>query len=352
MTIFYILVIIILLGNILRKQGAISDKFFSVCICVLFVLVVGLRARSVGADTWNYYDNFYSYADYSLKQVIDLHKRDFGFFIFQWFIVHYLHNFAFLNLIAALIFYVPLTVLLYERSKDIGLSFLTLMAFTFFQFSMTGTRQTMAFGFAILAIRDVLNEKTKWWKFLFLVLIGTTFHRSCIAALVYFPIKKIAGKQWSYKLLVPMAAFFFMFRQQIGQLMILTLAPDEAYKEYMLYISGGGITTYVVFVLLLLVGIVLLRNYDVNYSDSSLYLWIFGFAVALQAIVITNSIMFRVVWYFSIVITLYLPELISSKKMTKQSQSLLNVGIYAGLLYMYFGMTIASANVVPYQFIF
>ena len=70
----------------------------------------------------------------------------------------------------------------------------------------------------------------------------------------------------------------------------------------------------------------------------------------MQALVIENSIIFRVVWYFSIILTVYLPEVIHSKRLTRQSQVLISMVTYVGVLFMYLNITIASANVVPYQF--
>lgn len=350
MTIYYLLVISILLFNVIRKKGGISDKTFSVLACAMFIIIVGFRGKTVGADTWNYYNSFYSYSDYSLAEIIALNKRDFGFFIFQWFIEYFFHDFVFLNLAAAIIFYVPLTVLLYENSKDIGLSYIILMAFTFFQFSMTGIRQTMAFGFAIWAIREIIKERPKLLKVLFWVLIGISFHRSCLITLLYLVIRMLINKKWTIYGIVPLVAFFFIFRSQITTYAISILAP-EAYKEYMGYVSGGGTTTYVVFIFLLIIGLLLLSKSEINiYSKKRYYLLLFGCAVAMQALVMENSIIFRIVWYFSIILTVYLPELIHSERLTQKSQSIISMGTYVGALFMYFNITITSANVVPYQF--
>lgn len=350
MTIYYVLVISILLLNSIRKKGGISDKVFSVLVCTMFIIIVGFRGKMVGADTWNYYDSFYVYSDYSLSEIITLNKHDFGFFIFQWLIEYLFHDFVFLNLAVAIIFYVPLTVFLYENSKDIGLSYIILMAFNFFQFSMTGTRQTMAFGFAIWAIRESIKEKPKILKVFFWVLIGTSFHGSCIITLLYPLVRTLINRKWTIYSLIPLVSFFFLFRSQITNYSISVLAP-EAYKEYVGYVSGGGITTYVIFIFLLIIGLLLLPESKINiYSKRKYYLVLFGCAVAMQALVIENSIIFRVVWYFSIILTVYLPELIHSERLTRQSQVLVSIATYAGVLFMYLNITIASANVVPYQF--
>lgn len=348
MTIYYFLVALILILNGLRKRGALSDKFFSIVICSAFILVTGLRGRSVGADTWNYHDSFYFYENFRLEEVIALGKRDFGFFIVQWFIVHFLHNFTFLTLAAAMMYYIPLALFIHEKSEDLGLSYIVLMAFTFFQFSMTGIRQTMAFGCSLMAIRAITEKKPRTISFILWILIGMSFHRSCAVTFLYFILKKVSSIKKAVYATIPMVILFFLLRSRIMPFVIM-LAPGEEYQKYLNYVSGGGITTYLVFVLLYIIGLVLYESEDIEKDNNfGFYLFVFGIATAMQALVITNSIFFRVVWYFSIIMTVYIPGLIHSDKLTKGSQGVMNTVIYVGLLAMYLGLTITTANVVPY----
>jgi len=82
----------------------------------------------------------------------------------------------------------------------------------------------------------------------------------------------------------------------------------------------------------------------------NLYLVILGLATALQGLVYHNSIFFRIVWYFSVFLAIYIPEIVTTSRFNKRDGSIINLVLYAGLLYMYFGITIGSANVLPYQF--
>lgn len=353
MTIYYFLVMLILILNVLRKRGAVSDKFFSIVICSAFILVTGLRGRSVGADTWNYHDSFYFYENFRLEEVIALGKSDFGFFIVQWFIVHFFHDFTFLTLAAAMMYYIPLAIFIHEKSEDLGLSYIILMAFTFFQFSMTGIRQTMAFGCALMAIRALTMRKPKTISFILWTLIGMTFHKSCILTFLYYVIKKASASKYMVYGTLPLVISFFLFRTRLMPIVFM-LSPIEKYQGYLNYnASGGGTTTYLVFVLLYIFGLFLYNKTKQERNDgSNFYLIVFGCATALQALVIENSIFFRAVWYFSIILTVYIPQLIYSDRLTNSSRKLINVIMYAGLLYMYLGMTIVTANVVPYVFTF
>lgn len=159
MNIYLILILTILVLNNVRKNQRISDKLFCIIICALFILITGLRHNVVGSDTTVYYLQFQEIKQMSLANVIALGKRDFGFFIFEWLVAKCFHDFVVLTLSVACVFYIPITLLIYRYSEDKGLSYLILMAFMFFQFSMTGVRQTMALGFAIMCMLELLKEK-------------------------------------------------------------------------------------------------------------------------------------------------------------------------------------------------
>ena len=86
MSIYLILLLTILVLNNARKNRRMSDKLFCIIICALFILITGLRHNMVGSDTTVYYLQFQEIKQLSLANVIALGRRDFGFYIFEWFI--------------------------------------------------------------------------------------------------------------------------------------------------------------------------------------------------------------------------------------------------------------------------
>jgi hypothetical protein len=346
-----VLVAAILLLNSIRKKGQISNKTFCGIICVLFVLITGLRGYDVGSDTTVYYYSFKGNANVSLTYVIAQNKRDIGYFILQWFIYHYTANFTVLTMLAAITFYVPISILIYEYSEDCGLSYFTLMAFTFFQFSMTGIRQTIALGFSILFLLEVLREKPHYIRAIIWVLLGVSMHRSCLMILLYLPIRMFKEKKqiaWVCMGLIPL---IFIFRHRLAT-SALNIFNSVGFDLDSYGGSGGGGTTYFVFIILFLWGLFFTyTNKDKKrFEMPTMYLIMMGIATVLQNFVFVNSIFFRIVWYFSIFLIIYIPKMVCSSKITLQSTRIMNMVIYAGLLYMYLGITISTATVVPYHF--
>ena len=302
MNIYIFLVALILILNIQRKCGKISDKTFSIIVCTFFIIITGLRANFVGADTHVYYDSFRERANYTLAQVIALDRRDFGYFILEWFVSHSLHDFVFMTLIVACVFYIPLCLFIYERSCDLGLSYIVLLAFTFFQFSMTGMRQTLAFGFTLMFIREVLKEKTNYVLAIIWILVGVSMHKSCIIVFMYFIIRRVKNRRNLAVCSLALTAIFFVFRSRIASVAII-LFQEIGFDNYENYVSGGGLTTYIIYIILMLWGLFFSYRENKGNKEVSMpntYLIIIGLATALQGLVYHNSIFFRMVWYFSI----------------------------------------------------
>ncbi len=347
MTIYYILVAAILLLNYARRKHAISDKAFCQIVCFLFVLITGLRHNSVGSDTTGYYLAYQRVRNLSVSAVLD--SRDVGYYLFEWVLAHLGLPFEVLTTLAAAMFYIPAFVLIYRYSKNHGISCLVLMAFNFFQFSMTGIRQVFAIGFSILFFLEVFNEKPHWIRAFLFIAIGTAMHRSCLAALLYIPVRMLSEKKWTNAILLVLLPITYILRTRITAFTGFFEAIGFDLEEF--EGSGGGLTTYLVLLLLFVWGVLFTRRRKEN--DNSVqpnYLTLTGLSALLQPLVMVNSIFFRIVWYFSLYLSVYIPSLVDSSRVTPRSRVIIEVALYIGLLFMYFSITISSAHVTPYHF--
>lgn len=349
MLIYLLLLAIILVLNVFRTNGNINNRTYCIVICSLFILVTGLRHNMVGSDTTGYYLNFYRLSGSSLGEIISLEKRDFGFYIFMWVIDNLFHNFVALTFTAACIFYIPISILIYKYSDDYGMSYLVLMAFMFFQFSMTGIRQTMALGFAVMFMLELLKREKRIWKLLIYGLIGITMHRSCLMILPMLFVSFFKKNHFIAKICFVLLPIIFVFR---GTLTSKATSVFETIGFELDTYSGssGGLTTLLVYFLLFAWG--LFFTYK-NQKENELFyemLSIMGISTVLQIFVSVNSIFFRIVWYYSIFLTIYIPRMLTVSRVDSRSSKLLNLTVYAGLLYMYLAITIGSAYVIPYRF--
>lgn len=352
MTIYFILVAFIFLGNLAYRQNRLSKKQYCILLGVVFTLVTGLRGVDVGSDTTGYYLQFLKLK--SMSSIVDVVNNgggDKGYVLLVWGIGRFIGPFWVLALLASIIFYSAITRFVYEKSNSPCLSFLTLMAFNFFQFSMTGMRQTMALGMALFFLLEVYRERPNWLKAIVLILVGALLHLSCciiLPAIIFRNIKPIRQSTfalWSFALL---AVVFIFKRTLISAFLNLPISRLQVYGE-LNNTGNAGVTTYAVLFLLFLWGIFWFGKYCQKYFHGQFDILLLTVGICLQSFVMLQSIMFRFAWYFLIVLIIYLPRIIEIAE-DRTTQYMLKTGIYGGILYMYFGITISSAYVVPYRF--
>lgn len=347
MLIYFLLVAAILLLNVERKNGRISNQKFCSIICVFFILITGLRHNSVGSDTTVYYMSFYDIAERSFSEAL-LRGRDKGFYILMWCVSHIWKNFAVMTLVTACSFYIPISKLIARYSDDCGLSYLTLMAFNFFQFSMTGMRQTIAFGFVVLFVLEIEKNRGSLVKGLVWLLIGATMHKSCLVAILYL-LPRLEGLTRGIIKSSGLLIFAgFVLRNRLFGLFTL-LSSEVGYNRGFVVSESGsaGMVTYLVFVLITLASVYLFKFSKTDGENMQLLAMLIGTIV--QGMVGISSILFRVAWYFSVMMILVVPRLV--KKFSEQKLgNVVSLAMYACILFMYFGITIGSATVVPYHF--
>lgn len=349
MTIYFIIVALILLLGLFQKSNRISKDKYCLAIGLLFALVTGLRSPLVGADTTVYYMEYEKlFSINTLKEVIE-NKSDIAYFIFSWIYAKLDLPFWFLTLTVALFFYYALTKLIRTYSPDPTLSFLILMAFCFFQFSMTGIRQTIAIGFVLLSLYEAFKSHYKLKMILIYIIIGCFFHLSCIITLLFIPLLLLKRLDNNNLLVISLfiIVICFFFRNQL-MLTFLYLSEDTKYSQYIIENSGAGLSTYVVYLVIYLILIIKYANF-IQISKRGLFdISLVFISLIFQSTVLVQPVMFRIVWYFSISLIVIIPLMIQMYE--GQDKKIINFIMYTGILYMYLGITISSANVVPYKF--
>ncbi len=359
MWIYYVLVALILVMSLMRWERWISNKVFCCIICICFILVTGLRAYTVGMDTVNYYNMFVSFRSAEFSEILS-YEREVGFYILAWLIQRVFGSFVVLSIVIAALFYIPVARFIYKYSSDSGLSFILLMSFCFFQFSMTGMRQTAAFGIMFLLLDEFAKRRISVLaviKVVLLFLIGFSFHQSFLVVLVYLPVFWISkfprAKYWIIAV-IPLFLILYSVFISTASTVFYDMGLDfDAYKG-----SGAGVTTMIVFILISVAGFAFVSSPKEQYSLSdpesavlpNEFLISMVIASLLQTLVMFNSIFFRITWYFSLMIIVYFPRLLAALPITKQSHYLVDSVSYVGVLGMYLFITIGSSGVVPYQF--
>lgn len=350
MSIYIILLMSILVLGFYQKRGGISVSKYCKIIGFLFVLITGLRSNVVGSDTTVYYMRYERLCNVNSLHEAIANYGDIAYYAFAWLYAHNGLPFWCLTLTVALFFYFTVTRFIIKYSVDPTLSLLILMAFNFFQFSMTGIRQTIAFGFMLLTLYEAFKPKSNLKTILIYILIGYFFHNSCVICLLIVPMLLLKNSQSPGLIIISILiiATGLIFRTQMVYLLLI-LSADSRFSAYnSMENQGAGFTTYLLY---FIIYIVLLYNKTSYIKQTQRGLLDFGLlvvAIFFQALVLVEPVMFRIAWYFSIALIIILPQIINT--FSKSNRAIANTITYAGVLFMYLGITMGSATVLPYKF--
>ena len=217
-------------GGITRGQMLNGLSFFS-----LFLILFALSAcrLNVGNDYAKYVEfmhlircDAYVPTEFGFNFIVKLLYGISGF-------ENYLLVFAFFAFFTVLLFLMAI----YRQADSFGFSFFLFMALGYYFQSFSTVRYYLALAIALFAIPYVLRKE--WMKFIFLILIGATLHKSLLVVLPLYFLASVAWKKWQLVLAAVFCSTFF-FLQDFYLKLVVFLYPTYEETEYL---EGG--TSYV-----------------------------------------------------------------------------------------------------------
>lgn len=345
MSLFYLTFTFLIISNIILKKCPNGRKYFCILSCGIYFLIAALRGRVVGYDTDIYVKSFERLADQKFLAAMFYSDKDYVFWGFLALIGKVTTNYTILFIIVNGFFCFSVWHFIYKYSYDPCLSVIVLLSFNLFQFSITGMRQTIAMGCIVWAI-DYLYKR-KLLITIICILIASLFHQSALICLIFIPIffyhNKLGYKQATAAVVFLVATF--SFKNKIAQSLNFLIKS----RKYEIAISDGGLTmTFVVFMVFLL-GCLFIKEYtsEDNNSKSKVTFLIAICACFFEMLVSTQSIFFRVAFYFLVVYIIYVPNVVYSIR-NRNSRSLVKISIYLLLSLQYLFFTVGSCGIYPY----
>lgn len=206
-----------------------------VCLWAIFIILFALSAcrLNVGNDYAKYVEfmhlvNCDSYVPTEIGFNL-LVKLIYGLSGFE----NFLLAFAVYSFVTVLLFLRAL----YEQSDEFALSFFLFMALGYYFQTFSTVRYYLALAIALYSMKFVLRRQ--WGRFLVLVLLGATFHKSLLVVIPLYFLASLRWKKWQLAL----AALFcttFLFMQDFYLKVVVFLYPTYEDTEYL---EGG--TSYI-----------------------------------------------------------------------------------------------------------
>lgn len=321
MIIYVINILLIILWGIvlLGISNKKNKKLFCIIATFQWIILSGLRHISVGADTYSYKVNFFDPIEFISweKLITDFYNiiflgfpgKDPGYPILEKIFHIFSNNYQYFLLFIAIVFTVPMGRIIYKYSKEPCLSFIIYSCLFYSFFAITGHRQTIVTGIAVFLGYELI-KKRKFWKFLFIVLLMSTIHKSVICLIPFYFIspKKITKKYSIFML--SCFIIIFIFKNKIMEILGMIMG----YEDYINQFEGAGTWNFTfIFIVIIIVALYKLPII-MNEENLDITIWYNATFIALIFIPLTfvDPNAMRVVQYFSVFIMLLIPEIIKS----------------------------------------
>lgn len=349
--IFIVLLIVIVLLYLILNKTKLSkynpkNLTFCIIICVLFSIVQGFRAYSIGNDTLNYVKIYNSVKTASLIEIIAKTRTsvEMGFqLLLKMFAIMHVSDRGFLLIIAIMI-NIGVSYFIYKNSKSPLLSIIIFMGTEFFNLSFTALRQMLAVSI-IINTYPYLVKKEKL-KPICLILVAATLHRTAIIFMIALVVQHIKLNKKTYTIL----GILFVALHLVGIPILYELIKLTSYGVYLkTNVIGEGVVQTAVIIIYTVFGIYL-RYKNGKKDEQDILVLLMIIAIFIQSITYKIALIGRLIWYFYIFNTIFLPNLIMDIK-DKKIKNISYIVIATLNIMQYLLLSMNMYNVTPYAFL-
>lgn len=313
--------------NCINISTRYKDKLYWGCSASLIILSA-VRDFSVGADTLNYCNSFRYISSLSFKQALRSGWEQ-GYVVLNWWLGHFFKDGRALIVFMALVILIPFFIWIKRESKWPVLSLVIFVCTGMWSSSMFILRQWCAM--AILTFSYKYIKQQKFIPFLALVLVAAMFHRTAVIFILAYFILWIPMNTSIVLLAVPVSALIGLFGGRILSFLNQFARIAESGN------FNGGIPMLIVLWLCIFAVLVCFKGNVPSQLD--FYFRLVFLAAFLQPIAFTFSNWARIVSYFSVSLSVFLPnfvEVLTSDE-TPNQRFRLSIGcIVCALMFVWF----------------
>jgi hypothetical protein len=308
-------------------------------------LMVGLRFR-VGGDWGNYLRHLEVARYASLADV--LRMADPGYMLANWVSARLDWDIYGVNLICASIF--STSVILFCRNLPRPwLAFAVAVPYLVLVLGMGYSRQGVALGLGMLALRALQRHRLGW--FVAWVLVGATFHKTAAILLPMAALAEARNRYWTIAWvgIVSLSAYALLLAESVDRLMSVYLDSELQSEGAFVRLAMNALPA-----LVLLLGS---RRFNFGQAESSLWRW---FAVAsllllaLLAVLPSSTAIDRIALYLlplQLVVFSHLPSILG-RPHGRNAGWIMLVALYYGIvLFVWLNFATHAQYWIPYRFL-
>lgn len=296
--------------------------------CVALIVLSAVRSFNVGADTVNYCNGFWYIRRLAFRQALQFGWEQ-GYVSINWFLGRFFEDGRALVAFMAVVILVPLFFWMKQESEWPILSLVVFVCTGMWSSSMFIMRQWCAM--AILTFSYKYIKQRKLVPFFILVFIAATFHRTAVIFILAYFIMSIPLKKLTVLFSVPVSAIIGLLGERILNILNRFARISEAGN------FNGGISMLIVLWLFVFAVLICFKGTIPECLD--FYFHLVFLAAFLQPIAFTFSNWSRIVAYFSISLSVFLPNFIvelTSEKTKNVSVRFPITVVFCVLMFMWF----------------
>lgn len=283
-----------------------ARKYFIVVAGIHLFIIQGLRAPHLGTDMLNYSNNYMYLKGASITRIFGSYFEE-GYQALAYMFVNLGFEFQFFIGVISFLNIFSFSFLIYRYSKNPYLSVVSYMLLGVYDFSFSILRQSIAISIIALAF-NYLNEE-KIWKYLSMILVATTFHRTAIMFIIpYFIINNPKLNKLYKKVYIYILGIGVIFAPQIAK--IATSIYDDSLNKYLNnpLLLGFGYDELIILSIFIM-GVLVLKI-DNHYKDDNLFmnlLTLSSMATIIQFVSIGSYAFARFNLFFILFLSLLIP---------------------------------------------
>ncbi len=274
-------------------------------------------------------------------------------FGFNWIVKAIYHLSGFENYLLVFAFFAFFTILLflaaiYRQADSFGFSFFLFMAFGYYFQSFNTVRYYLALAIAVAAIPYVLHRE--WLKFILLILLGATLHKSILVVLPLYALASLSFKKWQLAIMAVFCSTFF-FLQDFYLKIVVFLYPTYEDTQYLE--GGTSLINIVRCLAILILSLICYKKTVEGNRRNQFYFYCNLGALAMYVCCSFLPIISRIGYYLTITHIFFLPALLAGIE-NKKVKKLFTVGVIgAAILYFAIFILLKAGNeglrILPYE---
>ena len=325
-----------------------SRESFLNCICLLIIFtalfLVSACRLNVGNDYAKYVE--FMHLIYCKSYVpTEMGFNALTYLIYQYFgYENYLVVFAVIAFATILIFMAAM----WQQSEKFTYTFIMFMLLGYYFQSISTVRYYLALAIALYSVKFVIRRD--WPRFVLLILLGATFHKSILVVLVLYILAIITWKKWMYFAGGCLCLSFLLLQDMYLKLVVI-LYPSYEDTEYL---TGG--TSYINIARCAAILILSLVCYNSQIKNSRRGRFFFHcniLALVLYVFCSFLPIISRIGYFLTITHILFVPMLLCNipdqKRWKKPVQILVLMACIAYFLLYMRGAANDGIRILPYQ---